>query len=233
MMNFSSLLALSILMECIVHSCALYLQDENQEEHISRRLNTTASPACVTVIDSSIDLVELCYTFQTLVRAKGFPAAPILAFHGLPLSDNLLDILQGCTNCVVTFVYITTFYSVFPESFEPTPGTNYDQQQTDRFFITDLWTLPHVEAHDVIIRISDSSCLSLPSDDLPDFPSTLPAEYTKEALMYQTQIFPGSFVIGYRFIANLYDSTFAFVSANNIYPRNPASCIVEHCSKVS
>ncbi len=129
--------------------------------HSHRRLAVTSMPVIVTVIDSTTNLEELCYTFQTLVRAKGFPSASILAFHGLRLDDTTLDMLQACTNRDVTFVDITTLYSVFPDNFVPTPGVNYDKQQTERFFVTDLWGLPHVEAHDVIFRINDSSCLTM------------------------------------------------------------------------
>lgn len=204
--------------------------NSNDGTDLHRRLADTKMPVFVTVIDSSTDITELCYTFQTLVRAKGFPTAPILAFHGLYLDDTTLDMLQGCSTRQVTFVDITAFYHVFPENFVPTPGVNYDKQHTERFFITDLWGLPHVEAHDIIFRITDASCFTLDNYDLPDFPSNLPVGFTKEALMYQTQMIPGSFVMGYRNIAGLYDSTFEFISANSVHPKNPAlwSIVVRH-----
>ncbi len=179
-------------------------------------------PVIVTVIDSTTNLEELCYTFQTLVRAKAFPTASIMAFHGLHLSDEILDSLQSCTNRDVTFVDITLFYSIFPEGFTPTPGVNYDKQQTERFFVTDLWTLPHVEAHDVIVRVTDSTCLTFDNYDLPDFASSLPEGYTKEDIMYQTQAVPGLHVSPHKYTNNLYEITNNFMAANGIEPRNPA-----------
>lgn len=48
--------------------------------------------------------------------------------------------------------------------------------------------------------------------------------------MYQTQMIPGTFVMGHKFIANLYESTFNYISANNVHPKNPAlwSIVVQH-----
>jgi len=179
-------------------------------------------PIIVTVIDSTTDLTELCYTFQTLVRAKAFPSAAIMAFHGLPLDNGILDSLQSCTNRDVTFVDITLFYSIFPEGFTPTPGVNYDKQQTERFFVTELWELPHMEAHDVIVRVGDTTCLTYDNYDLPDFPNILPEGFTKEGLMYQTQTVPGFHVLPYKYTRGLFDITSEYIVANGIEPKNVA-----------
>mmetsp|Transcript_19534 Transcript_19534/g.24620 ORF Transcript_19534/g.24620 Transcript_19534/m.24620 type:complete len:340 (-) Transcript_19534:76-1095(-) len=181
----------------------------------------TNMPLIVTVIDSTTDLTELCYTFQTLVRAKAFPTASIMAFHGLHLSDELVDSLQSCTNRDATFVDITLFYNIFPEGFTPVPGVNYDKQQTERFFVTELWELPHVEAHDVIVRVTDTTCLTYDNYDLPDFSSNLPDGFTKNGLMYQTQTVPGFHVLPYKYTKNLFDITYNYMTANNITPLNP------------
>lgn len=179
-------------------------------------------PALVTVIDSTTDLTELCYTFQTLVRAKGFPTAPILAFHGVPLDVGALDTLASCTNRSVTFINIQTFYHVFPDNFTPTPGKDYSQQQTELFFASDIWTLPHMESHDVIFRFTDTTCFTSDNTDMPDFSSNaVPVGVSKEAVMYQSQMIPGMFVMGHKFIAGLYESTVDFMNFFNIQPKNP------------
>mmetsp|Transcript_27588 Transcript_27588/g.32189 ORF Transcript_27588/g.32189 Transcript_27588/m.32189 type:complete len:339 (-) Transcript_27588:132-1148(-) len=179
-------------------------------------------PVIVTVIDSTTNLEELCYTFQSLIHIQGFLDAPVLAFHGLHLSDEQLDFLQSCTVRPTTFVDITFFYSVFPEGFVPTPGVNYDMRQSEHFFITDLWQLPHMEAHDVIMRITDTTCFTMDNYDLPDFPSgTLPPGLTRNNLMYQSQRVPGFHVQAPRFYRKLFDSVFGFISSNNISPKNP------------
>ncbi len=184
------------------------------------RTGGTNMPIIVTVIDSTTNLEELCYTFQTLVRAKAFPTASIMAFHGLHLGDTIIDTLRSCTNRDVTFVDITLFYSIFPDGFVPTPGVNYDRQQTERFFVTDLWMLPHVEAHDVIVRVTDSTCLTFDNYDLPDFPSDLPEGYVKKDLVYQTQAVPGLNVSPHKYTTDLYDVTQEFMGTYGIQPGN-------------
>ena len=51
------------------------------------------------------------------------------------------------------FVDVTTFFHFFPYGFTPTPGVNYDKQRTEHFIVSDIWEIPHLAAHDVILRI--------------------------------------------------------------------------------
>ena len=173
------------------------------------------------MIDSTTNLEELCYTFQTIERALGFPSATIFAFHGLPLSDDILHMLGRCSHRIVIFVDVTAFFHVFPYGFTPTPGVDYDKQRTEHFIVSDMWEIPHLEAHDVILRISDSTCLTMNNYDLPDFPTFLPDEFTKSKIAYQTQSVPNNFVVGHKYINNLLDATLLFMDANHIEPKNP------------
>lgn len=190
------------------------LHERSNNAGLHRNLRTRM-PSIVTVIDSTTDLTELCFTFHTLARAKAFPNASIMAFHGLPLSDTDLNMLQSCTTRSVTFIDISTFYQVFPEGFTPIEGVNYDSQQTEHFFISDLWELPHMRAHDVILRVSDSSCLSFDNKDLPDFPSELLGGFSKDQIKYQSRSVPGASTA-----SSLMDETIAYITNNGITPQN-------------
>ena len=109
----------------------LALASGNQERGLSlrgnehRKLQEVQGAAIVTVVDSYTNLSELCYTFQTLVRAKGSPDAPVIVFHGIPLLDGQKETLEGCTSRSVSFEDITDYYASYPDWYVPQfPGAN-------------------------------------------------------------------------------------------------------------
>lgn len=176
-----------------------------------RSLGQTLNPAIVTVVDSNTNVQELCFTFQSLVRAKGFPTAPILTFSSFPLSDEQKGYLRGCTPRPVSFVDNSVFYATFPVGFTPKAGQNYEFQQTQRFLVTHLWNRPELDPYDVIMRVSDSTCLTFDSFILPGL---------NNDHVYQSQVVPGVYEIGRKYTHGLYDKAFAYLSSNLISPEN-------------
>lgn len=172
------------------------------------------------MIDSTTNLEELCYAFQTLERALGIPSAPILVFHGVHYDDDILHMFRRCTNRYVMFVDITEFFEVFPYGFTPTPGVNYHKQRTEHFIISDMWEIPHLDGYDIILRVSDCTCLTLNNNDLPGFPTSIPDGHTNSKIVYQTQTVPHNYVIGHKYIDQLFESTLEYMTANHIEPKN-------------
>ncbi len=158
---------------------------------------------------------------QTLERALGFPKAPIYAFHGVKFAEDILHMVKGCTHREVVYVDVTGFFHVFPYGFVPHPHVNYDSQRTEHFVISDIWEVPHLKQHDVILRFSDTTCLTINNYDLPDFPSNLPDGFVKDEIAYQSQTVPNNYVIGHKYIENLFEATLDFITANEITPKNP------------
>jgi hypothetical protein len=187
------------------------MQDEEQRKD-DRNLQSTTNPAFVTVIDSYTDTTELCYSFQTLIRATGYPDAPVIAFTGITLPASEESVLQACSNRFVEFVDIKSSYNTFPDSFTPVPGVNYDYQQTQRFLTTGLWEHEAIEEYDVIVIISDSSCITFENSEMPGLGDP--------EIMYQSQSFPGVFEIARKYSFGLYDITFDYISNNKMFPKN-------------
>ena len=176
--------------------------------------------AVVTIIDSTTNLEELCYALQTLNLVLGFPTAPVIVFHGIHFTEDVLHELDGCTNRQVIFVDVSNFFQVFPYDFTPTPGVDYSRQQGQHFLISDLWEAPHIKEYDVILRISDSTCLTMKNYDLPGFTTHLPDGHINSKLVYQTQSIPNNYVISEKYIDNLVNSTSLFMKANHLVPKN-------------
>jgi len=129
-------------------------------------------PAIVVVIDAFTDNVELCYTFQTLVRAKGFPQAPIIAFTSIVLSQETIANLITCTERPLTFVDIQNFHADFPDSVNVLPNVSYEYAQTQRFLSTRMWDEDALVPYDVIMHVSDATCLTFDDEYLPGFPDS-------------------------------------------------------------
>lgn len=209
-------------------TCSMFFSHAMEEEERMRKYTIgrhfdrqeASNPAFVTVIDSTTDLEELCYAFQTLVHALGFPNAPIFTFHGVKFDDDIIHMFKGCTLREVIFVDITEFFKVFPYGFEPTKGVNYDKQRTEHFVIADMWEIPHLKGFDVILRFSDSTCLTYNNKDLPGFQTFLPDEYRNSEIVYQTQTVPHNYVIGHEYVDMLFESTLEYMAANHIVPKN-------------
>jgi len=130
------------------------------------------NPAIVVVIDAFTDNVELCYTFQTLVRAKGFPNAPIIAFTSIILSQETVANLHTCTTRPLTFIDVQDLHADFPLSVNVLPDVSYEYAQTQRFLSTRMWDQDVLDPYDVIMHISDATCLTFDDEYLPGFPDS-------------------------------------------------------------
>ena len=207
-------LAFFVSLAPVVSSLDLKEREVSLRGHGSRNLQVAQDAAIITVIDSYTKLSELCYTFQTLVRAKGSPDAPVVAFHGIPLLDGQKETLKGCTSRSLSFEDITDFYASFPDGYVPT-ASNYDYQQTQRFITTWIWDHPALSDFDIIMRISDSTCLTKDNYDLPGFIDQ------SESLVYETMSSPGSVESAHKYTTNLYDAAFNHFSQHGHSPNNP------------
>lgn len=129
-------------------------------------------PAIVVAIDAFTDNVELCYTFQTLVRAKGFPDAPIFAFTSILLSQETVANLHTCTERDLTFIDVRVLHADFPLSVNVLPDVSYEYAQTQRFLSTRMWDQSALDPYDVIMHITDATCLTFDDEYLPGFPDS-------------------------------------------------------------
>jgi hypothetical protein len=150
----------------------------------TRSLQSTDVPLIVTIIDSTTNLEELCYTFQSLVNAKASALSPINAFHGISLEEADMETLAACTNRDVIFSDISDHYNEDIPGFDKVPEQNYDAVLTESFFLTKLWTRSELEDYEVIFRVSDTTCIARPSDELPDFPDDL-QDFEKDVIVYK------------------------------------------------
>lgn len=130
------------------------------------------NPAIVVAIDAFTDNTELCYTFKTLIHAKGFPNAPIFAFTAIDLSQETIDNLYSCTTRPLSFIDVKDLHADFPPSVNVLPGVSYEYAQTQRFMSTRMWDQPALDPYDVIMRVSDATCLTFDDEDLPGFPDS-------------------------------------------------------------
>jgi len=160
------------------------------------------NPAFVVVLDSNTDMAELCHTFETLARASGFADAPIIAFNALPFNP---ETLRSCTNRNIHFADITDYHAYIPESVETVVGTNYDFVQTQRFLTTDVWERAEILQYDVIMQITDATCLTFEDGDLPGFPQGPELNY--KSFSVPGQLEPTEHTVG------IYQSTLEYMSS--------------------
>lgn len=135
------------------------------------------NPAIVVAIDGFTNIQELCYSFQTLIRAKGFPNAPIFAFTSIALSVDSTNLLDNCTPRPLTFVDVIDEHTDFPAAVNVKPGVSYEYAQTQRFLSSRMWDEAVLDPYDVIMRITDSTCLTFDDEHLPGFPYSSNADH--------------------------------------------------------
>lgn len=179
-----------------------------------RQLEAVNNPAVITVVDSQTDLTELCYAFQTLSNAKGYPDAPILIFTGTNLLDGQIRALDQCSQRRKEFIDIMEFYTTFPDNFEKIDGVDYDFQQRQRFLVTFVFDHASVAPYDILMRVSHSTCLTIPNTNLPFFSNG------NTSLDYQSQFVPGTYEIARKYTAGLYEASFDFLSQEHVAPSN-------------
>jgi len=196
-------------------SFALAEEDVKRLGSTNRKLAIIPNnPAIITVVDSETDLTELCYAFQTLTNAKGYPDAPILIFTSANLLDGQIRALDQCSQRRKEFIDISEYYTTFPDNYEKEEGVNYDFQQRQRFLVTFVFDHPSVEPYDILMRVSHSTCLTIPNINLPLFSDG------NTDIDYQSQFVPGTYEISRKYTAGLYEASFQFVSQEHIAPRN-------------
>lgn len=213
---FLKLLASLLLLSSLTSASDLPERGVSLRGHEHRKLQEVDEAVIVTVIDSYTNLSELCYTFQTLVRAKGSPNAPVIAFHGIQLLDGQKEALDGCTSRNVSFEDITDFYASFPVWYVPQfEGANYDYPQSQRFITTWMWDHSALIEFSIIMRISDSTCLTKDDYNLPGF------QDQSGTVQYETVTSPGAYETGPKYTRNLYTTAFAHMSNSALSPKNP------------
>lgn len=169
------------------------------------------NPAIIVVIDSYTHLEELCHSFRILDRATAYPLAPIFAFKGIVLSQDEEIALATCGNPrPVTFVDKTNFYNDIPQSLYK-EGRNYDYPQTQRYLTTYIWDEPVLNDYDVLMRVTDATCLTFISDYLPGFPANNPP------LEYKSYSIPNQLELT-KYTVGLYQMTKTFTSAHGVHP---------------
>ena len=169
------------------------------------------NPAIMVVVDSYTNLDELCYTFSSLHKATAYPLAPIFVFKGIALSQSEEGSLASCGSPrPVTFVDKTDFYTDIPASMYK-ERRNYDYQQTQRFLTTFVWDEPVLADYDVLMRVTDATCLTFTSDYLPGFPPNDPP------LEFKSYTIPNDLEFT-KYTVGLYDMTSEWSSANGVHP---------------
>lgn len=171
------------------------------------------NPAIYTVVDSYTNVDELVFTFSTLHRASGYPSAPVFVFFGAVLSNELQQALQSATTRPVTFVDIIAFYQNVPSIVDMPPGEDCDYAQKQRFLTTHVWYEPSLEPYNVLMRITDTTCLTFESDYLPGFPPSA------QTLNYKSYSIPNSLELT-KYTVGLYPKTLSYISDNGISPVN-------------
>jgi len=171
------------------------------------------NPAIITIVDSYTDYQELAYTFGTLTRASGHPNAPVFVFHGIPLSAQSQAILSAATPRSVTFVDICDFYADIPRVVKLAQGENCDYQTKQQFIIRYVWYEKVLEPYDVIMHISDKTCLTMDTDYLPGFPPSA------KPLNYKSYSIPNDLELT-KYTVGLYGKTLKFISENGVSPIN-------------
>ncbi len=178
-----------------------------------RRLQSS-SAAIVTLVTKATNLSELCYTFQTLSKAKGDTNAGVIVFYDTN-SINLLDgqksTLASCTSRPVSYEAID-FSTGFPADFIPNSGVDYTYVQSQRFLISKMWSHPALSGFDVVMRVSDDTCLTYESSTLP-----LLADPN---LVYQSQAVPQAYEVARKYTTNFYHTVFSYISLNTVSPKN-------------
>ena len=200
----------------LLGACSTQANDVGSLRGDQRRQLQSSSAAIVTLVTGATNLSELCYTFQTLSNAKGDTNAGVIVFYDTN-SNNLLDgqksTLASCTSRSVVYEAVD-FSTGFPADFVPIPGEDYTYVQSQRFLISKLWSHPALSGYDVIMRVSDDTCLSYESFTLPLL--------TDPGLVYQSQAVPQAFEIARKYTTDLYHAAFTYISTHNISPKNIA-----------
>jgi len=171
------------------------------------------NPAIYTVVDSSTNVDELVYTFGTLHRASGYPNAPVFVFFGVALSNEAEQALQSATTRPVTFVDIIAFYQDVPSIVEMAPGAYLEYVQKQRFLTARVWYEASLEPYNVLMRITDTTCLTFDTDYLPGFPPSA------QTLNYKSYSIPNTPELT-KYTVGLYPKTLSYISDNGISPAN-------------
>jgi len=171
------------------------------------------NPAIFTVVDSHTNYQELSNTFSTLSRASGFPNAPVFVFHGVPLTAESQSFLSAATPRPVTFVDITGFFANVPALAGASPGEDCDYQQKQRFLVGHVWHEPVLEPYDVLMHITDTTCITFDTDYLPGFPPSA------QPLNYKSYSIPNDLALT-KYTVGLFPTTLSFISVTGDYPMN-------------
>jgi len=196
-----------------------FLAEESGIEIPTPSAGSGLNPAIYTVISSATDLSELCYTFTTLFHAKGYPTAPVLAFTSNTLLEGQKHTLRDClsTDRALNFYDISQEINYMPTGYVDTPfyskNHNYEYSHIERFLVQQIWSHPAVESHDVLMRVSDNSCITKDHATLPGLPSA--------EVSYLSVHVPGTYETARKYTRGLYDFTFFYMSTNGITPANP------------
>lgn len=172
------------------------------------------NPAILSIIDTHTVLEELCHSFYSMKRATGHLNAPIVVFVAIPLDDNQKSTLSACTERTVYYDDVTDFYADIPNGVQVQEGANYDYQQTQRFLESYVWDRVVLEPYDVLMYITDKTCLSFDVPDLPGFPAGTPL------LNYKSYSIPGLLEVT-KHSVGLFEDTFDYMSTKGLTAVNP------------
>lgn len=182
---------------------------------IKRHLQDTGehdiSPVIAVLIHEQTNLINLCESIKTLVNIQGSVDAPILAFH-LQSTPELADQnhLQSCTDRSVFFAIVNL--NSFPPGFEPVIGKDYTLAQINRFWTSGIWNHPALNPFDVIMKIDDTVCFSLPDETLPYF--------KKSSHHYKSHIFPGTVNHNIVPLRGMHDFALEYMHTENMIPHH-------------
>lgn len=167
-------------------------------------VSTLSQPAIATLVTRLTDLSELCYTLYTLIYADKDLTAPVIVFYdknSYNLQRGQMNTLETCTDRSLIFSEVD--FSVFAAGFTPEVGRDYTYEQSQRFYASGMWNEPALAPYDVILRISDDSCLTHNNTLLP---------YLYDDHVYQGHAVPHAYEIARKFSTSLYETAFAHIS---------------------
>jgi hypothetical protein len=187
------------------------LRGESQNRELAH-VTTLSAPVLATLVTGLTDLSELCYTLNTMMYAGGAPDAPVIIFYDV-FSMNLVDgqknALKDCSNRDVFFDAVD--FSKFPGGFIPEEGRDYTYEQTQRFYTSGIWNQPALDPYDVILRFTDSSCLSFNSTLLP---------FMDDHYVFHSHHIPGSYEIARKYSRGFYEKAFDYISTVPAHPKS-------------
>jgi len=176
----------------------------------TRTLVDQAPAVIVAVIHRDTDLSELCLSMRTLSNIQGSLTAPVHIFHLGHVQKSVREenkiFLQSCTDRHVYSNVVDT--STFPTGFVPEDGRDYFSSFINRFWTTQIWEHPALEPFEIIMKIDDDVCFSMPNSDLPYFKSSHHD--------YFSHHFPGTVELNRGNLDNMYEYSHNYIVENEL-----------------